>query len=231
MKPLSSNSLCRLSFGFSLIEMLTVLAIISVLSAVTVPMIGSLVGSGSMDKVVSDLGNQIELARSYAMANQTYVRMGFAYNTGSPQSLVSAFFSPTDGTLQSGNMADSTAWSTISRISYFPNVEISDQLNAQSPDTNDDARLTDSLVTTVPGQTLQGTQISFEQNFLQFAPSGEITLAAPSTVNGSTSWASTPFRYLSIGLRSRQIAANEAIVRVSGYTGSVQTLRSENGVR
>jgi prepilin-type N-terminal cleavage/methylation domain-containing protein len=62
--------------GFTLIELLTVIAIITILAVVATPAIQGLQKAGGFTKSVYDLADSLNLARSYAVAQNTYVYVG-----------------------------------------------------------------------------------------------------------------------------------------------------------
>jgi prepilin-type N-terminal cleavage/methylation domain-containing protein len=71
---------CR---GFTLIEILVVVCIISILLAAVVPAFNSINSGRSVDRAVSELTNMLELARAEAMATRSYVYIGFLNTTNS----------------------------------------------------------------------------------------------------------------------------------------------------
>lgn len=74
---LRKTSLCKGKQGFSLIELLTVIAIIGVISTLTVIGIGSIKRSTDLKKAGADIAGVLEQARTYAMAHNTYTWVGF----------------------------------------------------------------------------------------------------------------------------------------------------------
>lgn len=64
--------------AFSLIELLSVMAIIGMLTAAAVPALNSIKDGGGVTKAAYDISSVLEQARSYAMANNTYVFVGLA---------------------------------------------------------------------------------------------------------------------------------------------------------
>jgi len=70
--------------GFTLIEMLTVLAIIAVLLAATLPTVTHLVKSSGLTVATREVSNTLSLARQLAITQRVYARVVFPYSaTGS----------------------------------------------------------------------------------------------------------------------------------------------------
>jgi prepilin-type N-terminal cleavage/methylation domain-containing protein len=63
--------------AFTLVELLVVVAIILVLMALLAPAFNALKGAGTLGKSAYDIVGILENARAYAMANRTYVYVGF----------------------------------------------------------------------------------------------------------------------------------------------------------
>src|SRR2546423_7119979 len=67
---------CKQS-GFSLMELMLVIAIMIIVAAFIAPAFTSLKSAGDVTSAVYNIGGLLEQARSYAMANNTYVWVGF----------------------------------------------------------------------------------------------------------------------------------------------------------
>jgi len=63
--------------GFTLMELLVVIAIILVMMALAAPAFHAIKGGGDVTKAAYDVSGAIAVARSYAMANNTYAWLGF----------------------------------------------------------------------------------------------------------------------------------------------------------
>jgi prepilin-type N-terminal cleavage/methylation domain-containing protein len=70
------------SRGFTLIELLVVIGIMGLLLTLAAPAISALRGSGDLGKAAGDIQAILEQARSYAMANNTYVYAGIVEQDG-----------------------------------------------------------------------------------------------------------------------------------------------------
>jgi type II secretory pathway pseudopilin PulG len=112
--------------AFSLVELLAVITVIIILAFVSLPAISSLVGSGNANRNISQLGDILELAREYAVANNTYVWVVFypATSSGGVSSLSVAVLGSNDGTDPASS--SSAPWGNAN-CSYgtAPNSEIS----------------------------------------------------------------------------------------------------------
>src|SRR5437868_14931641 len=68
---------CR-QFGFSLVELMVVIAIIILVSAFIVPAFTSIKGGGDFTDAAYRVARLLENARTYAKVNRTYVFVGLA---------------------------------------------------------------------------------------------------------------------------------------------------------
>lgn len=66
-----------LSAAFSLLELLVVVAIILVMTALAIPAFNAIKGGGDITKAAYDVAGALEMAATYARANNTYVWVGF----------------------------------------------------------------------------------------------------------------------------------------------------------
>ena len=64
--------------AFTLVEMLVVLGVISILLTLVLPAVTHLLGAGNLSTAAFAVSDTLEKARAYAMANSTYVWVGFA---------------------------------------------------------------------------------------------------------------------------------------------------------
>src|SRR5438477_6221043 len=67
----------RLTSGFTLIELLVVIAIMILVAAFIAPAFTTMRSAGDATSTVYNIGGVLEQARSYAIANNTYVWIGF----------------------------------------------------------------------------------------------------------------------------------------------------------
>ena len=65
------------SAAFSLLELLVVMAIIMLMMALAIPAFNSIKGGGDITKAAYDVAGALEMAATYARANNTYVWVGF----------------------------------------------------------------------------------------------------------------------------------------------------------
>ena len=95
--------------GFTLVELLTVISIIVIISTLALLAVPSLKGSRDLTRSATIVAGVLEQARSYAMANNTYAWVGFFEEDGSKTSsspaqagvgrIVMATVASTDGTM------------------------------------------------------------------------------------------------------------------------------------
>lgn len=72
------GSICeRVIAGFSLLELLAVICVVSLLAGLSIPAISSLGQSQSISKAANDVVGLLEMARTHAKASNTRVEVGF----------------------------------------------------------------------------------------------------------------------------------------------------------
>jgi prepilin-type N-terminal cleavage/methylation domain-containing protein len=218
--------------GFSLVELLTVMSIIALLASFSVPAMQSLFRSGAVNRAAGDLSGTFECARSYAMSQNTYVRVGLACvpvgSTASVPTLVVIVISSVDGSLtydSASDMADNTRWKPLTRPLILGNVWTYKDLNAtNAPNTSKDSLAENTDIPAFSRTAGRMGPVTFT-SIVQFAPSGEAQVLKAESA-----------RYIKIGLDQPQQpnapenARNENpfVLRLAGINGRIDILRKEN---
>lgn len=215
----------RSSSGFSLLELLVVIGLICILIAGAGPAIQALSGAGSTTKAAADISSLLTLARSFAIAHNTYVRVGIAEvkTPGEEKVIVMPIFSA-DGSLEkdtSTDMGSPLLWPSIGRPLVVRGIEMADgSVEGALPDTSED----DSIISAegdIPSfrRVVSGVNLEFTRS-LQFNPTGDVRIIR-----------SIPSRYVKIPLdrADGQAGRNPFLLRVS--SGSVRILRVGEGIQ
>lgn len=200
--------------GFTLIELLCVMAIIGLMLVIVVPATGSLKGSGSVNDASLNIALILEQARSYAMANNTYVWVGFSTgsNNGTSRVIVSAVAGTTG---LASDLNSETTYRPVIKPKAFENIRIQDQVSSTLP-----GRVSaDDISTSSVGsfsQRVADANIQFRQ-IIQFEPKGNVRIKAAQS------------RWIEIGLQPSKGGHNSddnvAAFQIAGLTGQVNVLR------
>ena len=211
----------RAGKGFSLVEILVVMAVIVVISLVAVPFLRSVGDSRVVTQDLYDAASLVEFARSEAVARQTYVWVGFQgeMSVGRPVLLGAAVYSrdgSSDGSPE--NLASLTKVYALSGIVLSKWGDLKAATRATVPDA-------------APRSVAENpSSISFRagrndfKNTLTFTPRGEAMLAGAPDVN-------TPYdAQIDVSFRQAQGAqvradADDGALLIDGGTGTVRKVR------
>ncbi|HSI82856.1 MAG: Tfp pilus assembly protein FimT/FimU [Candidatus Methylacidiphilales bacterium] len=214
------------SAGFTLAELIVVIGIVLTMSALTGPAIRSLSGAGTVNKASEDLARTVELARSHAMANQTYVRLCISDEVADTVVMLPIFSA--DGTLDAdtaADMSDVKKWPAMNMPLILSQFSMDDTINATAPSTTTDQLPSASNIAMVRrlvrGFGTDAAGLRFNK-FIQFNPNGEARIDKGITA-----------RYIKLALNKTKGYGkkdNAFIVRLSGVNGTINVLRKENGL-
>ncbi len=228
--------------GFSLVELLVVLAIISILASIMLLSISGTKSSRDLGRAAYEIQGVLEQARTSAMAGNTYVWVGFFEEdplaaATTPQAagngqLVIAVVSSQDGTNLSSQVTASqklppAALTALTKLLKIPNVHLDANLTAAATATRPAATYevnptvqSGSATFDFPISTGGGAPAYHFQQILQFNPQGDA-----SVIYGN------PTQYIEIGLRPSHgniVAATNpdvAAIQITGIGGQVMTYR------
>jgi len=107
----------RRTNGFTLIEMLTVIAIIGILLAATLPAVNSLMKSTGLSVATREVANTLSLARQLAITQRVYARVVFPYSkTGSQPDM----WYRTYAVMTNNDNTATLVWKYVSKWEYLP---------------------------------------------------------------------------------------------------------------
>ena len=224
--------------GFSLVELLTVLLIISLLSALAVAALNSLGKSEGFNSATTTLSTLLEQARAYAMANNTYVFVGIedtdasqsaggTQNPGIGRVAIQAFASQ-DGTLNLG----ASNLTAINRLQILNNLHVPASLSATSGTLANRPSADYSLGSTTGGTTFPTVSSANAIISRNFTFSKVIAFDALGIVHIPTSPAISGFQYIEIdaeptnGTTISANTTNVSAIQIDATTGAITVFRS-----
>jgi prepilin-type N-terminal cleavage/methylation domain-containing protein len=195
--------------AFSLIELLVVIAIIAVLAALALPAFNSIQNASGLTKTASDIAGMLEQARAYAMAQNTYVWIGFRKD-GTDSLTVGVVASKTGSSNPSANIVQ------LGKISRFENVQLFalPDFGARPADSVDQLKdATDATLAFTIGTN------SFSSQVIRWNSRGEARIDAAQLS-----------RHIEIGLQAsaggeKRNASNAAALQIGGLSGAVIVYR------
>jgi prepilin-type N-terminal cleavage/methylation domain-containing protein len=217
---------CLCSPGFSLVELLTVLAILVLIMTSLRPAISSLTGAADLTKAASDLAAFYELARNEAMARNTYVWVGLATDAAGPNPrLAAAMVGSRDGT------ADFSASNldVLARPAVFENLRAASETMAGQANGAVAQRVGEIAGSEGVGQVMEQTgamTFSAERrtftDTVTFTPQGDAVLAGAPTARSPVS----PFLAVYLQkMRGATAGREQAAILIQGPGGGARVIR------
>jgi prepilin-type N-terminal cleavage/methylation domain-containing protein len=223
--------------AFSLIELLSVVAIIGLLASVTMPAISSLARGGDTNRAVSGIAGTLDLAREYAVARNTYTWVVLAPDpsASSGASLYAVILASHDGSNTPDGVttidldvsatfdlsSNAANIGVVHKVAVFPNVALEALTSSPAPASPFSVDPNANVRFRLPASSAKS--VSFinsnpsAQRVVQFAPNGQ------ARVSGSLA------QMIELGLKplkgSVRDEANASAIQVSGMTGRTQVYR------
>lgn len=220
--------------AFTLVELLTVIAIMVLMIAAAGPVASSISGGRDVSTNAYNISGALEEARTYAMANNTYTWVGVAEENGDSSTagatgvgrIIMTAIASLDGTKDA--LGDPTRLALISRLTRCNSVQLISTKGAAgdttwpTPDNGYQAADTSFVVSGKQFKyPLTGTAIYTFNKLIQFNPLGEASKpgASPSP------WIAIGFRQIRGSDGSKGNDANGVGVYVEGLSGRVRIFR------
>lgn len=194
---------CEDKRALSLLELLVVTALLGILAVMVVPAFVAIAQGSGMKRAVSDVSDSLEQARTLAMAQSTWVLVGFSQDsTTLPHNLTIMAVASKDGTTN-------TAAANLTPLGKAIKV---DNVQILSETTSTNVVLKNSQFEFTVN--VAGASRRFSGTVLAFSPQGEAIV----TASVVSPWIEVPLQELRGDL---PITNKTASIRVSGISGQV----------
>ncbi len=160
--------------GFSLIELLSVVALIGILATATIPALGNMAASSRRTKYLTDVSSLFEGARQYAVAKNTYVWVAFSENAMNGRPLYACVVASRNGLAQGYGPEDLWAARTFDVPSNAEFIPVTKILTLGDFDLTSAS----SLAATARFKVRTGSKEVDLSRSVQFSPSGEAKIGS-----------------------------------------------------
>jgi prepilin-type N-terminal cleavage/methylation domain-containing protein len=207
----------RGSSGFTLVELLVVIAVITIMVAISGPAISSIVNSGGVNWTINGISLLLEESRAYALSHNTYVWVGFYPNPAKATVTVVAV-GGTSG-LQS-DLGSTLTWAPISKMQTYNNLILTSP--NVLPGLNAANDITTCTLPYLPFQmTLPGSSTPINFSYaVQFSPQGQAAVM----VSSPSHWVQVVLQPVRGG-NSANLDPNLSVIQVASLTGQVEIFR------
>lgn len=211
--------------GFSLLEILTVVALMAIVLGVSIPAISGLNNSGKANQTIAEVAGLLEQARQYAVAQNTYVWVVFNTEVVNGADILHVtVVASRDGTdPQAYGAVPSGAFDLISRVRSFPQVRLTAAGNFTPAQIS-------GLPSTAGAANALGAGAIFNIKIPERATTSAFSQSIRFTPSGEARSASSPTDFIEFGLQPAPTTStpntnNIAAIRVNGLTGQPRVYR------
>lgn len=210
------------SKGFSLIELLCVVAVIAVMVLVALPAMSSLTLSGQIGQSLQTLGSTLEMAHQYAINNNTYVWVVVGTNNVPNSNLKMGVIASTTGTddlawnPNTVTLSQATGYQLVGKVTDLPRIAVADTPTVTIKNLPSVSIPASPMSTTLSFAVSFGGQSLTFKKCIQFTPSGEARVGQ------------SVARFIDVAVLSSKAtnSPNQAVLRVGGTTGKTFTYRN-----